>query len=73
MKCNDHLQLVETWTLNYKNTFIMKKKHAIHLALSLKKAIVTYYYLYFCQTIDQGRANLQIGNMCQLLLCHNSK
>jgi hypothetical protein len=50
-----------------------KKKHAIHLALSLKKAIVTYYYLYFCQTIDQGRANLQIGNMCQLLLCHNSK
>ncbi len=55
MKCNDHLQLIETWTLNYNNTFITKKKHDIHLALSLKKATVTYYYLYLCQTIEQTR------------------
>jgi hypothetical protein len=50
-----------------------KKKNAIHLTLSLKKTTVTYYYLYVCQTIDQGRVDLEIGNMCQLLLCHNSK
>jgi hypothetical protein len=73
MKCNDYLQLIEMWTLNYNNTLVTKKKNAIHLTLSLKKIIITYYYLYVCQTIDQGRADLQIENMCQLFLCHSSK